>query len=192
MPKRKSVSICNWRRTDGQALVEFAVVVPMLFLLIAFTMNFGTWVSAWIDVANATRAAADYAILGDGSAGNPVLATYGSSGTLAGLVNTDLESLPNLNSSNPQVCIQESNGTKFLELPTGACGANGACGSSACAAPTDSEPEFPGSATDYPNVAVDITYTYTSFFSGNRILGLPLTVLPSSIHRRTVMRLLIL
>src|SRR5690348_8422207 len=69
--------------TEGQALVEFAAVVPLLFLLVVLAMNFGGLIGAWVAVANATRAAADYAILSGDSAGSPTLATTGTSGTLA-------------------------------------------------------------------------------------------------------------
>src|SRR4051794_12082424 len=34
----------------GQALVEFVAVIPMLFLLIALTFNFGTWLYGWVAV----------------------------------------------------------------------------------------------------------------------------------------------
>ena len=66
---------------------------------------------------------------------------------------------------------------------------NGACAS--YSNPTaDGEAVAAGSTVTYPNLAVDVTYTYTSFFTGSTFLGLPLTVLPSSIHRRTEMRML--
>lgn len=165
---------------DGQALVELAVAIPMIFLLIALALNFGTWLYGWVAVGNAARAAGDYALMGGAYAGLPPTAT---SSTLQSLINTDLTYLPNTSSSNPNVCVQENNNgtiTKLLEAPSGACAtANTAYGS----APADPEP------ATYVSVAVDITYTYTSFFTGSRILGLPLAVLPSTIHRRTVMRM---
>lgn len=171
------------RSTHGQALVEFAAVIPMLFLLIVLAMNFGGLIDAWITVENATRSAADFAILGGASAGTPVTATAAS---LQALINADMAALPNLSSSNPHACVRQNNNgtyTTLLEMPTGAC-------SSYSNPPADTEPVSSGSSVTYANIAVDITYTYTSFFSGSSVMGLPLTVLPSSVHRRTVMRIL--
>lgn len=171
------------RSKRGQALVEFAAVVPILFLLIVLAMNFGGLIDAWITVENATRAAADYAILGGSSAGSPVTATASS---LQSLINADMAALPNLSSSNPKACVRENNNgtyTTLLEMPTGAC-------ASYSNPPADTEPVSSGSTVTYANIAVDITYTYNSFFSGSNFMGLPLAVLPSSVHRRAVMRIL--
>jgi Flp pilus assembly protein TadG len=172
---------------QGQALVELAVAVPMIFLLIALAFNFGTWLYGWTAVGNAARAAGDYAILSGSSAGLPATAT--SSG-LQSLISTDLTYLPNVSSSNPKACVQRNNnGTiaKLLEAPSGACAtANSAYG----APPADTEAKASTTTLTYPNVTVDITYTFTPFFLGSKVLGLPLTVLPTTIHRRTVMRVL--
>ena len=179
--------VCHTCAAQGQALVELAVAVPMIFLLIALAFNFGTWLYGWTAVGNAARAAGDYAILSGTSAGLPATAT--SSG-LQSLIGTDLTHLPNVSSSNPKACVQQNNNgtiTKLLESPSGACAtANTAYGNP----PADTEAKAPTTTLTYPNVTVDITYTFTPFFLGSNILGLPLTVLPTTIHRRTVMRIL--
>ncbi|MGH9648694.1 MAG: PilZ domain-containing protein, partial [Bryobacteraceae bacterium] len=41
--------------TEGQALIEFALVLPMAFLLIVNAVNFGAFLFAWISVANGAR-----------------------------------------------------------------------------------------------------------------------------------------
>ncbi|MBV8808172.1 MAG: pilus assembly protein [Acidobacteriaceae bacterium] len=161
----------------GQALVELAVAVPILFLLTALAFNFGTWLYGWVAIGNAARAAGDYAIMGGAYATLPTAAT---SSTLQSLINTELTYLPNTSSSNPKACIRQNfNGTytTLMQMPSGAC-------ASYSNPPADPEP------TSYVSVAVDITYTYTSFFTGSKVLGLPMTVLPSTIHRRTVMRMI--
>jgi len=43
----------------GQALIEFILVLPILFLLILNLVNFGGFFYAWITVANAARAGAN-------------------------------------------------------------------------------------------------------------------------------------
>ena len=45
----------------GQALVELALVTPLIFYLIVLSINFAGWLNAWIQVGNAARAAANYA-----------------------------------------------------------------------------------------------------------------------------------
>lgn len=180
---RSAAKLGNPDGDRGQALVEFVAVIPMLFLLIALAFNFGTWLYGWVAVGNAARAAGDYAMIGGAYAGLPPTAT---SATLQALVTADLTHLPNRSSSNPQACVRTNdNGTitTLLDMPSGAC-AN-------YPNPTaDTEPVAAGSTITYPNLAVDVTYTYTSFFTGSTLLGLPLTVLPGSVHRRTVMRVL--
>jgi Flp pilus assembly protein TadG len=168
--------------TRGQALVELMAIIPMIFLLIVLAMNFGGLINAWIAVSNATRAAADYAILSGSSAGLPTQAT---STTLQNLINADLGALPNLSASNPHACVRQNNNgayTIIMQMPSGAC-ANYAN------PPTDGEDIASGNTSNYINYAVDITYTYTSFFTGIRVLGYPLVTLPTSVHQRAVMRL---
>lgn len=166
------------RGAEGQALVEFAAVVPLLLLLAVLAMNFCGLIGAWIAVANAARAAADYASLGTASAGSPAPAT---SASLQNLIHADLASLPNLSSNLKQVCIQTNNNGTITTVLAEGTGCTGIANP-----PADTE-VISGSAY-YTDVAVDITYTYNSLFTGNSFLGLPLTVLPSSVHQRAVMR----
>jgi len=166
--------------SQGQALVELALAIPMLFLLIALAFNFGGWLWAWIQVGNAARAAANYAALGPDSLGMPAAAT---ASTLGALISADLTSLPNYTSSNPAINIcTNNNGT--VKTITGTCSSS--CSGAPAASCTPKDPENP----TYLAITVDITYTYTSIFTGTRVLGLPLAVLPSTIHKRIVMRYL--
>jgi len=79
-------------------------------------------------------------------------------------------------------------GVAGLVVPTA--GNAGAALSAYGAAALDPEAKAAGSALTYPSVTIDITYTFTPFFLGGNVLGLPLTILPTTIHRRTVMRVL--
>ena len=56
-------------KEKGQALIEYALMLPFIFLLIVNLVNFGGLFFAWITVANAARAGADYAVLGGASVG---------------------------------------------------------------------------------------------------------------------------
>jgi len=171
----------NPERSRGQALLEFAAVIPLILLLVVLAVNFGGLINVWINVENATRAAADYAVLDNSSAGLPIQA---NSSKLMALINADLASLPNL-AANLTACVQENNNghyTPLMEMP-----AAGVCVANYAYPPSDGEAI--NGAYNYANVAVDITYTYTAFFSGPSFMGLPLTILPGSVHQRTVMRL---
>jgi len=49
------------RRSRGQSLVEFALVLPVLLLTIVIALDFGRAFFAWVGVTNASRAGAAYA-----------------------------------------------------------------------------------------------------------------------------------
>ena len=164
------------RGRRGQALVEIAMLVPFLFLLIVLVMNFSGLINAWISVANAARAAGDYAILSGSSAGLPTQAT---AATLQSLINADLATLPNISAgTNPQICVRQRNNATYTNI-VGAC---------SFAIPLDGDAINAG--TSYINVAVDITYTYTPYFLGSRIFTFALPSLPTSVHQRVIMRIL--
>ena len=63
----------------GQALVEFALIVPMVFLLAVNAVNFGGFIFAWITVANAARAGAQYIVLSERFSGRSHSGDAGSS-----------------------------------------------------------------------------------------------------------------
>ncbi len=161
---------------QGEALVEFALTVPLLFFLTVLAVDLGGWLYSWIEIGNAVRTAADYASLGSSSAGDPATAT-GS--TLVNLINADLAKLPNRTTSNPSVSICENDGTNITAL-------TGTCPSGANAPVAD--PEAPA----YIAVTVDITFTYSPFFATFDVpsLGIGLPTIPSTIHKRAVMRIL--
>ena len=161
---------------QGQALLEFTLTLPLLFLLILVTVNFGTWLYAWVEIGNTARAAANYAIMGGASAGLPPSATGAQ---IVSLITNDLSTLPNTSGSNPTISIcQNSNGT-ITSL-------SGTCPTGANAPPAD--PESPS----YVSLTVDVTYTYTPLFSAFNFpsLGISLPPLPTTIHKRAVMRML--
>ncbi|MFZ0743550.1 MAG: TadE/TadG family type IV pilus assembly protein [Terracidiphilus sp.] len=52
---------------DGQALIELALVVPLLFLLLAGAVEFARLTFAGIEVSNAAKAAVQYAAMNGGN-----------------------------------------------------------------------------------------------------------------------------
>jgi len=149
----------------GQALVEFALVVPLVFLLAVNAANFGGFLFAWITVANAARDGAQYMAMSSASAGKPTPATLTQ---ITALVTNDVTSL--LNRSSVVVAICTNNTT------------------SATGCTTFSDPEAPA----YTLAAVDVTYNYSPFFPLFSFPGLKISAtLPSgTIHRKAVMRML--
>jgi len=157
-------------RNQGQALIEYILVLPMVFLLLVNVVNFGGFFYAFITVANAARAGADYAILAGASVASGHIALPGSS-QISTLITTEIASLPNNPSLSVNIC-QNNNGT----ITT----VSGTCSSIA----SDPEP------TNYVLTSIDVTYTYVPFiplFSFPN-LHINATLPATTIHRRAVMR----
>lgn len=161
------------RGLKGQSLVELALVMPLIFFLIVLTINFAGWLNAWIQVGNAARAVANYAALGPGSAGSPVTP---SSTAITNLIAADLGSLPNYSTSNPSVCVTWNQNGRATNIVN------------SCTSPSaDNEP------STFISISVDLTFTYSPMipvFTFSKVgIGLPL--IPSTIHRRIVMRYIV-
>lgn len=166
-------SAISGKDTEGQALVEFALMVPLLFLLIVNMVNFGGFFYAWITVANAARVGAQYAVLAGASAGSPAQPTAASIDTV---INNDVFSLLNGSSPNVNICIYNGSTIEATPYQQGSCSG------------TSPDPE----PASYVGAVVDVTYTYNPFiplfsFPG---LGIRATLPPTTIHRRTYMRVI--
>jgi Flp pilus assembly protein TadG len=148
----------------GQALVEFALIVPLVLLLAVNAVNFGGFLFAWITVAGAARSGAQYMIMSSASPGGPAPA---SSSLVTALVTNDVFSLLNKSSLVVAVCTNRT--------------ASAACG-------TQSDPEAPS----YTLATVDVTYTYKPLIPlfSFPALGISATLPSGSIHRKAVMRML--
>jgi Flp pilus assembly protein TadG len=159
------------QRNGGQSLVEYALMLPMVLILIMNMVNFAGFFFAWITVSNASRAAGDYAAIAGASVGLPSRATASQITTL---ITQDMSTLPNSASTSVNIC-QNTNGT--ITTLSGTC----------TSIPADTEP------TSYSLMSIDVTYTYVPFIPSSfqfPNLHLYVTLPPLSIHRRTVMRLI--
>jgi len=158
------------RSQRGQGLIEFALLVPILFLLVVNAVNFGAFLFAWITIANAARAGAQYWAEGSAAVSKPTPATAAQ---VTALVTQDISSL--LARSSLQVRVCSNNNT--VVTCTGA-GSN--------VPPADPEP------LTFISTTVDVTYTWQppipiwSFAA----LGIYATLPTTTIHRQTVMRML--
>jgi Flp pilus assembly protein TadG len=156
----------NWTaRRKGQALVEFALIVPLVFVLAVNAVNIGGFLFAWITVANAARAGAEYMSMSSASVGRPTAATPAQVTTL---VTNDVASLMNRASVVVATCT------------------NATAAANGCT--TLFDPEAPA----YTLATVDVTYTYKPYiplFSFPK-LGISATLPSSTIHRKAVVRML--
>ena len=170
IPKTEGCSVGIFAATEGQALIEFALVLPMAFLLIVNAVNFGAFLFAWITVANGARAGAQYSVMGAASVGTVATPTPAQVTTL---ITNDVASLMNRASLTVRVCTN-TNGTV-------ACSGTGTG-----TPPADPEP------ASYALASVDVRYTYVPLialwsFPG---LGIHATLPATTIHRQVSMRML--
>ena len=175
--------------SEGQALVEYALVVPLLLYLTLNAVSFGNFIYDWITVANAARAGAQYVAMGAAYASSPTMPTLAG---VKAVIQNDTSSLLNASATNPNVTICENlNGAAVAYPPTGSPPA--ACPNTVVAPPQDPE-TITGAvgASTYTSVAIDVTYDVMPIISAFNFPGLNLFMpsLPASIHRRTVMRVL--
>ncbi len=104
---RNRINSCS-----GQSLLEFAVMIPLMFLLVVNVVNFGGLLYACITVSSAARSGASYMTLGPATVNGPTLPLLA---TVRSLVNADLSSLPNAATVN--ICTN-NNGTVSCPMPT--------------------------------------------------------------------------
>jgi Flp pilus assembly protein TadG len=163
------------RASKGQALIEYILVLPLLFLLVVNVVNFGGFFFAWITVANAARAGADYAILGGAGSASLDSLPMATAAQVTAMITQDISSLPNQASLAVNIC-RNNNGT--ITTLAGSCSS------------MPSDPE----ATSFILTSIDVTYTYVPFIpAGFRFpnLNIYATIPPTTIHRRAVMRTII-
>ncbi|MEO8028278.1 MAG: PilZ domain-containing protein [Bryobacteraceae bacterium] len=159
----------------GGSLVEFALLIPLLFLLIVNTINFGSFIFAWITVANASRSASHYAAMAGASINAPRPA---SASQIYTVVTQDMSSLLNRSSLAVRVCTNRAGTVACTTTGTG----------TFTNPPNDTRTE----ANLFVMGWVDVLYTYQPLiplfnFPG---LGIHATLPPTRIHRQTVMRML--
>jgi Flp pilus assembly protein TadG len=161
----------------GQALVEFALILPLLFLLIVNVVNFGAFFFAWITVANAARSGAQYMCLGGASVG--FLKKDATSAQIYNLVSADISSLRNRSSLAVRNCTQNS-------------GVAAVCTTTGSGTFTNPAADIRTEAPLYVMGWVDVQYTYVPLipvFSFSK-LGIHATLPPLTIHRQSVMRII--
>lgn len=118
----------NLRNDGGSALVELALVLPLLCLLLVGSVELGRIAYFAIEVSDAARAGVAY--------GSQSAATAGDTGNIADAAKFAAADLPTLvaTSSSPCVCetITSSTGTDTTAPIIGACGGVGSTAAAQC------------------------------------------------------------
>ncbi len=155
--------------TRGHALIEFALILPVLFVMIVNTVNFSGFIFAWITVAGAARTGANY-----WTQGRATIPGYDrpTPAQVAALVTQELSSLVNRDSLSVSVCRNMNGTTDCAGSP-----------------PADPEPTY------YAVGAIDVSYTYRPLIRSFNFpaLGVSAGFFPASgvtVHRRAAMRIL--
>ena len=157
-------------RKQGQTLIEFALVVPLLFLLIFIVVNFGVFIFAWITVANAARTGAQYMVMGGAWLGTPRSPDIT---LITPIVREDMRTL--LGGTAPQITICTRTNATI------------ACSPSSPPVTPPNDPEDTASAGPYATGTVDVTYNYRPPIGGWILQAVGLGNV--TIHRRAVMRM---
>jgi Flp pilus assembly protein TadG len=162
---------------SGQALVETAVMVPLLMLVLLNAVNVGYFYWAVINLTEATRGSAEWSIMGTASTIGKQAPASGpqSDGTsVAFLAFQDVSAFATSSNATVAVCTTTfSTGT-----PSTSCNSYGA---STLSPTADPDPE--GLVLN----RVDITYQFTPLIRGG---WLGVWSPPTTIHRYVEMRLL--
>jgi TadE-like protein len=195
------------RRRAGQSLVEFALMLPLLLILIVNIVNFAGFFYAFIEVANASRSAGDYAIMDHAAysgtdAGGAALAdlTAPNAQQVANMLGTDMLALPNRTSINVRLCQLEPSDGSGTPASCNVCNNSAGTGTMSCSSGSGSFTTNPSPDTSTGEGAsctlrwVDVSYTYNAFIPlGFNFPGLGFGVtLPNNLvlHRQSVYRVL--
>jgi hypothetical protein len=136
---------CRKRSTAGVALLESALVLPMLVLLMLNVLNFGTYIYAWVTLNNAARALLEYRVYTGVVLGFPPSPSVAQ---MQNVVAAEVHSLPNHDSVTWAVCTLV-NGSASCQGPGG----------------TFTPPADPVQPTQYRLYSARVWYTYQPLFS---------------------------
>ena len=127
------------KREKGNAILEFALVAPLLFPLMLVIFDFGLYAYAYIGVQNAARVAALRNAGGMESASDQT--------TACSMATDELRGLPNIGSSFSTSC-----GDAPLVVTSSLCSGTDSCGG------------FTGTPDGQQAAAVSVTYTVPGVF----------------------------
>jgi len=186
------------RRTQGQSLIETALLLPILLLIAFNAINFGYFFFAAVNVAAAPRSGVQYSIIGFSTPMQTTLPPAGpasSNLSVSYVTYQDITgSLPATATARVQVC-SKANGinASYQALCCQTTGSGGSCNSTGGVAPHDPEYNSVSNTSPFILNQVDMRYDITPIIPSFRLQtpagSIPLTLLPNlTIHRKVVMR----
>jgi Flp pilus assembly protein TadG len=171
----------RWRASSssGQSLVEVAVIAPILFLLIAYAVDYGYFFLVAAQLTSASRIAAEYSIQGFQGPAQTQLPAAGPIGTIDSVAALAVGDLAGLLSSSTTTTVQVCSRVLGMNASLPNCTSYGPPGASYTPA---TDPEAP----IFVLHRVDVTYTVQppvplSFFNYSLIPKL-------QFHRQVSMR----
>jgi Flp pilus assembly protein TadG len=155
MPTRKLSRISN---SQGQSLVETALMIPLLLVLILNAVNFGYFLLVTLNLTSAARNGIEYAIQGSSAVANSSLpqATGTPAKTVSSLISQELSSF-NSGTLAVQVCSLNL-GSGSGSAPTSSCTTSPPSSGGQFALP-HSDPE---SANGFALNRIDVSYTFNT------------------------------
>jgi hypothetical protein len=166
------------RCTSGQALLEIALVLPLLLTLLFNTINFGYFFLVALNISASPRIGASYSTIGFATPTAPALPSVAS---VKSLTQADMTgALVNGSSTPVVVCskIVGLSGTGAGQTAKCSDGTTPNCGTN----PERCDPESPLFLLH----RVDVTYSFTPLIPG----GAFRIALPATVHRSVSMRVM--
>jgi Flp pilus assembly protein TadG len=190
-----------FRGESGQALVETALVLPVLLAIVLNCVNFGYFFVVALNLTAAPRSGVLYSILGFAtpkSQNLPAAVPASTTATVANLSYEDMHgALASYSSADVQICdkkigfTNQGTSSQIAQCQTCTSSTDGTCGSAGAGSPT------PGTDPEAPTFVlhrVDVTYTFNTVIPGTafNFVLLPSTVCTSAgsctFHRQVSMR----
>ena len=185
----------RWLKRDagGQAMIETALMLPLLLGLVFNVVNFGYFFLIAINLAAAPRAGVEYSIMGASTPATLTLPAPGSTGTITSVSYLSLNDLTGAigsgGSAKIQVCTEQAGVTGTGTSLKSVCNQYNSSPTYAI----DADPEAPSFVLH----RVDVTYTFSPLID-QRVFNLIVLASPActgsgggvtcTFHRQTSMR----
>ena len=164
----------NWRRNDGQSLIEVALMVPLFTIMICYAVDFGYLFLVATALTSASRNSLEYAIQG---ASSPAQTAQPGANAVSSLAIAGI-GLANISSGTVSVRVCSRSVGVTMPANIAQC-TTPSTGSGAITGTPDVDPESP----TFQLNRVDVSYTVTP------IIPIPVAVFPTTtFHRMVEMR----
>ena len=172
------------KSTSGQSLVEIAVIIPVLAVLIAYSVDFGYFFIAAASITSTARNAAQYSVLGYEAPGQGSLPTAGPSSSGTSVAEEALGDMLSLVNSSTTATIEVCTKSNGLTGNLAKCTSYGP-------AVTSYTPSADPEAPRFVLQRVDVTYTVQPPIPMTFIFFHQVSLLPTmQFHRQVSMRAL--